>query len=120
MGRSSAPHLISASVFALAALLNACASQGASAPAQSVAVGDARAGLAYARERCATCHAVAPRQTSPNPAAPSFEAVANTPGMTRTALNAWLHSPHPTMPQLIVEHERIDDLSAYLLTLRQP
>jgi hypothetical protein len=54
---------------------------------------------------------------SPNPLAPSFEAVARTPGMTRIALTVWLQTPHPSMPNLVVDPDRIDDLSAYLVTL---
>jgi hypothetical protein len=38
--------------------------------------------------------------------------------MTRIALNVWLHTSHPSMPQLIIDPERIDDLAAYLATLR--
>jgi hypothetical protein len=40
------------------------------------------------------------------------------PGMTSIALNVWLHTSHPTMPNLLVEPDRIDDLSAYLETLK--
>jgi mono/diheme cytochrome c family protein len=77
-------------------------------------------GRAYAQLACADCHAVAPDDTqSPNPAAPPFQSVANWPGMTPTALSAWLHTPHPTMPDLIIEPNRIDDLSAYLYTLKE-
>jgi hypothetical protein len=56
---------------------------------------------------------------SPDPRAQPFSAIATTPGMTRTALNAWLNSSHTNMPQFIVEPERVDDLSAYLATLRR-
>ncbi|MBI1362270.1 MAG: cytochrome C [Alphaproteobacteria bacterium] len=76
-------------------------------------------GLAYARQSCSSCHAVdAGQKTSPNPNAPSFQSVANMPGMTRIALNVWLHTSHPTMPQLIVDPYRIDDLAAYMATLK--
>lgn len=76
-------------------------------------------GLAYARESCASCHAVEPGQCrSPNPSAPAFESVANTPGMTRIGLNAWLHTVHPSMPNFIIDKSRIGDLGAYILTLK--
>jgi mono/diheme cytochrome c family protein len=76
-------------------------------------------GLAYAKEACVSCHAVtAGEGHSPELGAPTFEAIANTPGMTGIALNAWLHSSHPTMPNLIVDPDRIDDLAAYLRTLK--
>ena len=39
--------------------------------------------------------------------------------LSHRALDVWLHSVHPSMPHLIVERERIEDLSAYLATLRR-
>jgi mono/diheme cytochrome c family protein len=82
--------------------------------------GNAVLGRAYAEHTCAACHAVAPRDMrSPDPRARPFDAIANTPGMTHTALNAWLHSSHTNMPALIVEPESVDNLYAYLLTLRR-
>jgi mono/diheme cytochrome c family protein len=101
----------------------ACVAQPAEAPVSSVGAaetGDPTPGLRYAEQSCASCHAVAAGQSlSPNPSAPAFDAVANTPGMTGIALNAWLHTPHPSMPNLIVDPDRIDDLSAYLATLKR-
>lgn len=81
--------------------------------------GNAALGRAYAERTCAACHAVGVREMrSPDPRARPFDAIANTPGMTRTALNAWLHSSHTNMPNLIVEPEDVDDLYAYLFTLK--
>ncbi|MGO8918466.1 MAG: hypothetical protein ACLQJR_21405 [Stellaceae bacterium] len=81
--------------------------------------GDARKGLSHARRVCAECHAVLPSETtSPNAKAPTFKAVANTPGMTATALTAWFRTSHPTMPNLIIDPDDMDDLIAYILTLR--
>ena len=102
--------------------LGACTSPtsagGAQAGSLAGEVGSPSRGLAYAEDVCAGCHGVAAGQSaSPNPAAPTFEAIANTPGMTGVALSAWLHSPHPSMPSLIVDSEHIDDLSAYLAML---
>lgn len=77
-------------------------------------------GFAYAKENCASCHAVeAGQPRSPNPAAPTFESLANRQDMTRMALSALLRTPHRTMPNLVVEPDRIDDLSAYLYTLKR-
>lgn len=109
-----------------AAVLTAGCASGAPAPAQAPSalnqldVGDATRGLMLAETVCAACHAIsAGDAVSPNPNATPFAAVANTPGMTRIALNAWLHSSHPTMPNLLVSQDQTDDLWAYLLTLRQ-
>lgn len=101
--------------------LTACAPLPAARPAeQSLASGNAALGLRYAEQTCSSCHAVLRGETSsPVPEAPTFDAIANTPGMTPVALNAWLHTPHPSMPNLIVAPERIDDLAAYLATLKR-
>jgi mono/diheme cytochrome c family protein len=69
---------------------------------------------------CASCHAVRPGQIqSSAAAAPSFEAVANTPGMTAAALAVWLtaHS-HPTMPMIVLSREQGRNVSSYILSLR--
>lgn len=82
--------------------------------------GNAVLGRAYAERTCAACHAVdLGGMRSPDPRARPFDAIANTPGMTRTALNAWLNSSHTNMPDLIVEPENVDNLYAYLFTLKR-
>jgi mono/diheme cytochrome c family protein len=76
-------------------------------------------GRAYAENNCAACHAIdAGQGRSPNPRAPTFEVIASTPGMTIIALNAWLHTPHNTMPNLKVDQDKIEPLSAYIQTLQ--
>jgi mono/diheme cytochrome c family protein len=100
--------------------LSACVSPPAATPAPPL-VGEAGAasrGLAYARQNCADCHGVEADQTlSPLPQAPAFAELANTPGMTGTALNAWLHSPHESMPHLLIDPDHVDDLWAYMSSL---
>lgn len=126
--RRACYHVSMLRVFAPLALLvlTACAAPPvAEPPAAPGAVVDAAGtpanGLAYAEQACGSCHAVGAGETwSPNPSAPPFEAIANTPGITRAALSAWLYSPHQNMPDLIVEHDRVDDLAAYLETLKRP
>jgi mono/diheme cytochrome c family protein len=79
-----------------------------------------RQGLLYATANCASCHAVnAGQMQSPVISATPFQAVANTPGMTATALNVWLHTPHQAMPDFIIPNAAVDDLSAYILSLKQ-
>lgn len=78
-------------------------------------------GRAYAEQNCAACHAIdAGQGRSPNQKAPTFEVIASTPGMTIIALNAWLHTPHKTMPNLKVDQDKIEPLSTYIQTLRNP
>lgn len=101
----------------------ACVAPPPPAPASSIGaaeMGDPALGLRYAQQSCASCHAVGAGETaSPNLDAPAFDTVANTPGMTQIALNVWLNTPHSSMPNLIVDPDRIDDLSAYLATLKR-
>ena len=82
-------------------------------------VGDLVAGGAFAREACASCHAIEPKVTaSPNPNAPAFQHVADTSGMTATALTVWLQTSHPTMPNLQLTQVEKRDVIAYILSLR--
>jgi mono/diheme cytochrome c family protein len=110
-------HFASLLLVCLTIALGACAGQRpASSPAQSA---EAARGRVIAEERCATCHAIDNTTLdSPNLAATPFEVIAKTPGMTNIALNAWLHSAHPSMPNVPASQDETDDLWAYLLTLR--
>jgi mono/diheme cytochrome c family protein len=101
--------------------LAACAPEPAPPPVPVLGaeLGDPARGLAYAQENCASCHGVSAGQASPVFDAPTFEEAANTPGMTSIAITAWLNTPHENMPNFIVDPERIDDLSAYIMSLRR-
>ena len=81
-------------------------------------IGDPQSGFEYAYSTCAGCHAVGEEQ-SPNPNAPRFKDVANTPGMTPTALMVWLQGAHhPTMPNIIIRGQELRNLIAYILNLK--
>ena len=82
--------------------------------------GDAQTGHVFAKRVCSPCHAVEPDPHAPRmfDIGPDFETVANTPGMTATALNAFLLTSHPKMPNLILSPEQSADVIAYILTLR--
>jgi len=80
---------------------------------------DVEAGAAYAEQVCATCHAVrANEQISPLPQAPTFQSVADTPGMTELALTVWLQSSHPTMPNIILKPDDLRNVVAYIRSLK--
>ena len=72
------------------------------------------------RAVCSPCHAVSAEQAAQRTIAiaPDFRTIANTPGMTATALRAFLHTPHPKMPNLILAPEQSADVIAFLLSLR--
>ena len=71
------------------------------APFVSAAEGaDTERGHAYAKKVCAKCHAVeGGDMISPTMIAPTFTAIADTPGMNERALIVWFQSSdHETMP----------------------
>lgn len=100
----------------------ACAVVAAASPALAQNADPRRgAGQAFAQRVCAECHAVlATERRSPRADAASFHAIANTPGMTETALFVWLQTSHPTMPNLMLAPKDRDDVAAYILSLREP
>jgi len=92
----------------------------ASAANAQAASGNPEAGRLYAREVCSPCHALTAEQASQRTIAigPDFQTIANTSGMTTTALRAFLQTPHPKMPNLILTPEQSADVIAFVLSLR--
>ena len=82
--------------------------------------GNPEAGRVYAREVCSPCHAVTAEQASQRMivVAPDFQSIANTGGMSATALRAFLQTPHPKMPNLILTSDQSADVIAFLRSLR--
>lgn len=110
---------LTALIIALLAALPAYAQTPGQTPAQAEAERAARRGLEYARASCSQCHAVEPGvAAAPYATAPSFTAIAVTPGMTSMALNVWLNTSHPNMPNLIIPQREKEDLFAYFAALR--
>ena len=92
-----------------------------SCPVSAQEIGDAVKGAAYAEAQCAECHALAHNaDRSPVADAPPFRAIANTSGMTRTALKVFFRTPHPTMPNLLIPADQQDNLIAYIMGLKIP
>ena len=87
--------------------------------AHAQTVGDVDKGHIYALQVCAACHAVdAGDATSPNPLSPPFEQLMRQPENSDMTLLIWLHTPHETMPDIKVESPDLENLFAYLDTLR--
>lgn len=86
------------------------------------AAGDAWAatprGEALSQSWCSQCHAVKPDQSSANPAAPRFSDVAAEPSITEYSLRAFLTTPHPTMPNIMIKADDMDDIVSYILSLK--
>ena len=82
-------------------------------------VGSPAEGLKFARDNCAECHHVEPKEPlivfSP---APPFIKVAADPKTTELSLRVFLLSSHIDMPNFILTEEQTDDLVAYILSLK--
>ena len=87
---------------------------------QAQEVGNANEGLRIARAVCAECHLLdkLPGQ-SPNLIPPTFEHIANTPGMNSAAPTAALRTSHESMPNIIIKGSDLSDIIAYVLSLRK-
>lgn len=108
-------------ILGLAVMLASCASPPDEGPPDRVsrAGPDAVAGLAYAEQNCAGCHAIGARGRGPNRAAPPFRRTANR--YTEVELSrriAELETGHFRMPGLVVQEADLAHLMAYLRTLR--
>jgi mono/diheme cytochrome c family protein len=88
---------------------------------QAQEVGNPAQGLRIAQAICAECHLVdkLPGEQSPNLIAPTFERIANTPGMNSAALTAALRTSHEIMPNIIITGSDLSDVIAYVLSLRK-
>lgn len=78
-------------------------------------------GLAFAKSHCSSCHAVTPNRSSTNPESPPFDDIANRPGLAAETFTTFLSDSHnfPEMMDFTLHRSRIDDLSAYMLTLQK-
>ncbi len=76
--------------------------------------------LAFIQAACGGCHAVEPLGLSPNPEAPSFEAIANRTGLDQSSLAAWLGDAHnyPEVMDFDLEEHQVDAIAAYMVTLQ--
>lgn len=78
-----------------------------------------RLGQAAAQQLCAECHATAKGAVrSPASSAPTFEAIASTPGMSSVALRAALQTSHRSMPNIMLQSDELGDIVAYIMSLK--
>ena len=86
--------------------------------ATPAAAADLKHGETLARQWCANCHLVGGEQTAGGDTAPTFASIAETAAERTDDLRAWLADPHPPMPNLSLTRYEIDDLLAYIESLR--
>ncbi len=83
-------------------------------------IGDPTAGGQIAEGWCSSCHVVGPAsQHGTSTGAPTFAAIARMKSTTPMSLRVFLLTPHPRMPDLHLSQDEIDDLGAYILSLRR-
>lgn len=81
--------------------------------------GDPVPGRVLALKVCQECHHVEPGDREgelPDP--PAFQNLADNPAMTALALRVFLTTPHANMPNLILEDREVDDVIAYIHSLK--
>jgi mono/diheme cytochrome c family protein len=106
-------------LIAVAAGVGACQS---TSPTADMAPAAAPRGLAFVQGSCGGCHAVERHGASPNSDAPPFAAIVNREGLTPGTLKTWLRDAHnyPEEMEFYLEGREVDELVAYMLTLRDP
>jgi mono/diheme cytochrome c family protein len=91
-----------------------------SPPADAQEVGDVATGRRLSDTWCSSCHLVGPGSTrGVSNGAPTFAAIAQEKSVTLPSLQVFLQTPHANMPDLHLSRAEIDDLAAYILSLRQ-
>lgn len=82
--------------------------------------GDVSHGQTYAAQVCAECHAIGrDSEPSPNLSAAPFADITMRPEMTSMALSVWLQSEHESMPHIVPKAEELNDLLAYMMSLKK-
>jgi mono/diheme cytochrome c family protein len=79
-------------------------------------------GHAFAQASCGGCHAVGRYGISSNANAPPFPVIVNQEGVTAETLSFWLRGAHnyPREMDFYLGEREVDELVAYMLTLRDP
>ena len=76
------------------------------------------AGKAVAERWCANCHVVSGAQAQGSDQAPTWSSIAARPGTTSASLHAFLAQPHGKMPDFKLGTTDIDNVVAYILSLK--
>jgi len=81
--------------------------------------GDAEAGRLYAVNMCTGCHSVVPETDGVGLFAPDFTRIARSPTTTPASLRAFLRSDHDLMPNFNLKRDEIENIVAYIASLRR-
>lgn len=80
---------------------------------------DVVAGRFIAEQWCSACHQIAAAPKAESDRVPSFASIANMPSTTTTSLKGFLSVTHGQMPDLSLARSEIENVSAYILSLRK-
>jgi mono/diheme cytochrome c family protein len=81
--------------------------------------GDAAYGRGLAIRWCSSCHQVTADQQRSKPGAPPFATIAQSPGFNADRLARVILSPHPDMAKLGLSQRAVEDIAAYILSLKK-
>lgn len=83
---------------------------------------DVYAGKRIAQTWCSGCHRIDDRlpPIASDTVPPSFASIAQMNSTTEMSLTAFLSTPHAQMPDYALTHTEIENVSAYILSLRKP
>ncbi len=81
-------------------------------------LGDPRAGREVAASLCIQCHQIDSAGRDPARVPPGFGAVADMPSQTALSLRIFLQTPHGNMPRYQLTADEIDNVIAYIFSLR--
>lgn len=113
--------LIAAAALALTACQTAAPVDGPPMVGKSTSPSSDTRAPAFVEAACGGCHAVEPPFLSPNPASPSFAAIANRNGLSEKSLADWLEDAHnyPEMMDFTLTRAQIDQIAHYMVSLRK-
>lgn len=104
--------------FRSAALFALCLTLAGIDSSSAQSIGDAAAGRQLASTWCTQCHRISSRDREPTRMPPDFGAVAAMPRQTEMSLRVFLQTPHGDMPRYQFTRAEMDDIIAYILSLR--
>ena len=82
--------------------------------------GDPEQGRLYAARVCAECHVTGRQGGAMDPSgARSFKEISNRPDTTAISLAAWLQSEHVNMPHIMLAPHDLNDVIAYIVSLKK-
>ncbi len=67
---------------------------------------------------CSSCHAVSQNQQQVVTAAPTFQSIARSRAEEDTRIDLFLVDPHPPMPDLSLSRQEIENIQAYIWSIR--